>query len=167
MKTTSIRSSGALWAWLPVLLLGSMLAGLGTLTYIAVDDPHFALEPNYYDKAVHWDQARAAERRSDQTGLSVELAPLLASRGVAEVRLELRDRAGQPVPGASVSIEAFPNAYANHVERLTLREVGAGQYVAELRGAVVGLWELRVTALRGAERFHQVLRRDVGKRGAA
>ncbi len=167
MKTTSIRSSGALWAWLPVLLLGSMLAGLGTLTYIAVDDPHFALEPNYYDKAVHWDQARDAARRSREAGFHVELGPLVERGGVATLELSLRDRTNQPVSGASVTVEAFPNAYATRVERLRLREVSPGKYVGELRRAVPGLWELRLSARAAAQRFQQVLRRDVSDGGAA
>jgi len=167
MNSQSTQSSRSLWAWVPAVLLGSMLVGLGVLTYIAVDDPHFALEPNYYDKAVHWDQARAAARRSSETGFQLKVAPLLAADGVAPLELELRDRAGNAVQGAEVTVEAFPNAYANHVQRVTLREVTPGRYRAELRGAVLGLWELRLTATSGGARFEQVLRRDMDKRGAA
>lgn len=167
MNAPSTKSSRHFWAWVPVLLLGSMLAGLGVLTAIAVDDPHFALEPNYYDKAVRWDEARAAARRSSETGLTIELAPLLESSGVAEIQLELRDRDDQLVPGALVEVEAFPNAYASRIERVTLREVAPGRYTGELRRAVHGLWELRVRATSGDARFQQVLRRDMAKRSAA
>lgn len=167
MKSESIRTSGKIWAWVPALLLGSMLTGLGTLTYIAVDDPHFALEPNYYDKAVHWDRARAAAQRSADTGLRVELAPLVERSGVAAIVFTLRDRAQQPVTGATLVLEAFPNAYASRVEHLRLREVSPGKYSAELHGALPGLWELRLTATSAGLHFEQVLRRDVSKGGAA
>ena len=167
MTSEPIRTSGKLWAWVPALLLGSMLSGLGTLTYIALDDPHFALEPNYYDKAVHWDRARAAAQRSRETGLSVEVAPLVEHDGVASIVLELRDREHRPVAGAALLLEAFPNAYANRVERLRLREVSPGTYAGELHGAVPGLWELRLTATSATSHFEQVLRRDVSKGGAA
>ena len=167
MKSESTRNSGSMWAYLPALLLGSMLAGLAVLTYIAVDDPHFALEPNYYDKAVHWDRGRAEARRSRETGFSVELAPLVEHQGVATVELTLRDRASQPVAGANLMVEAFPNAYATRVERVRLREVSPGKYVGELRRAVPGLWELRLNARAGNADFQQIVRRDVTKRGAA
>jgi nitrogen fixation protein FixH len=166
MKPKAIRNSGNVWAWVPVMLLGSLLSGLGVMTYLALDDPHFALESNYYDKAVHWDRARAAARESNATGFSLELAPLLEASGVTEVSLTLRDRDGKPVQGAAVELEAFPNAYASRVARLSLREVAAGKYTAELRGAVLGLWELRVSATSGTAHFQQVLRRDLSKRGA-
>lgn len=167
MKTESIRASGTFWAWVPALLLGSMLSGLGTLAYIALDDPHFALEPNYYDKAVHWDSARAAAQRSRETGFSVELAPLVEHGGVVSIVLELRDRQQHPVAGAELLLEAFPNAYASRVERLRLREVSPGTYAGELRGAVPGLWELRLTATSATTHFEQVVRSDVSKGGAA
>ena len=36
-ETTS--NAGRFWAWLPAGLLGTMFVGLGTLAYIAIDDP--------------------------------------------------------------------------------------------------------------------------------
>lgn len=167
MNSETNQAAGRRWAWAPVLLLGSMLSGLATLTYIAVDDPHFALEPNYYDKAVHWDQARTAAQQSHQTGFRAELAPLLESGGVAELRLQLRDRNGAPVVGATVAVEAFPNAYAARVARTTLREVAPGTYAAQLHGAAPGLWELRLSATSASRHFQQIFRRDITKRGAA
>jgi hypothetical protein len=67
------RTSGAFWAWVPATLLGSMLAGLGIMAYIAVDDPTFALEPDYYDKAVHWDRGQTLLRASEASGLPLVL----------------------------------------------------------------------------------------------
>jgi len=154
----------SLWAWVPVGILGTMFVGLGTLAYIAVDDPHFALEPDYYDKAVHWDRSQALARASAATGLQAEIAPLRRSAdGAVAVRLRLLDRDAKPIVGARVSVEAFPNAFANRIERPTLREVEPGVYAGQLSRGVLGVWELRLTATQGALRFHEVLRRDVGQ----
>ncbi len=163
--TESFRGSKkSLWAWVPVVLLGSMLCGLGALAYIATGDPHFALEPDYYDKAVHWDRARGEQRESDASGVKAELAPLvIGADGRALVRVALVDAARKPLRGARVRIEAFPNAYATRLVRLELRESEPGVYVASLERPIAGLWELRLEAADGGRRFREVLRRDVSK----
>jgi len=167
-ERATATATRSFWAWVPALLLASMLAGLGTLTYIACDDPHFALEPNYYDKAVHWDRSRAAARASAETGFRAVFNPLsTAAEGNVELKLQLSDKQDQPVSGAAVEIEAFPNAFATRIQRLTLRETAPGVYVGELSRATLGLWELRLDVTRGAQRFRQVVRSDVVKGGAA
>lgn len=160
--------SGALWAWVPVLLLGSMFIGLGGATYLAINDPGFALEPNYYDKAVHWDRDQAEARASDALGLQVVLLPLVTSAfGRANVELRIQDGQGLALAGATVQVVAFPNAYASQVQEVVLRESSPGVYTGELAHAVRGLWELRVSASQGSRRFREVLRRDVTKGDAA
>ncbi len=168
MKYIHNSSGPSRWAWVPVGLLSAMFLGLGTLTYIAVNDPHFALEPDYYDKAVHWDRAQALARESASTGLKVTVDPLLrASDGSVALRLSLVDREARPVVGASVAVEAFPNAFASHVERPALSEVAPGVYAGRIPRAVLGVWELRLTATSGALRFQQVMRQDITKGDAA
>jgi nitrogen fixation protein FixH len=157
--------AGTFWAWVPAGLLGSMLLGLGSLAYIAADDPGFALEPNYYDKAVHWDRAQAQARASQALGYRLELTqPLrVAADGRIELTLSLIDRQGRAVTGAEVSAEAFANASASRTQLVVLREISPGTYRAELRQGSTGLWELRCAVTRGVERYQQILRRDVAK----
>ena len=165
----TISNAGRFWAWLPAGLLGTMFIGLGTLAYIAIDDPSFALEPNYYDKAVHWDKSQSEARESNLLGLKLELtAPLrIATNGTVSVQLGVKDRKDLAVAGAEVEIEAFPNAYAGRIEHVTLRETAPGVYTGELARGVLGLWELRVVIKQGALRYRQVLRHDVVKGDAA
>ncbi|RYZ02429.1 MAG: hypothetical protein EOO73_31940 [Myxococcales bacterium] len=157
------KGAGALWAWVPGLLLTSMLTGLGVLVWLAVDDPHFALEPNYYDKAVHWDQARARASTSLALGLATTVSPALykAADGSIDLEVAVDDRTLARFAGAAVELEAFPNAYAAQVQRLTLHEAAPGVYRGKLERGVLGLWELRLKVSRGSERFEQTLRRDV------
>jgi hypothetical protein len=160
---------GAVWAWVPALLLGSMLLGLGVLAYIAIDDPHFALESNYYDKAVHWDRSQSEARDGAALGLQLTLTKPLALAADGKLELEVRIVSGDRalIGPALVELEAFPNAYASRVERVTLSETSPGVYRARLRGHARGLWELRFTVTQGKLRFHQSLRRDVGQKEAA
>lgn len=164
--TTAGRS---VWAWVPAMLLGSMFVGLGSMAYVAIDDPHFALEPDYYDKAVHWDRSQAEQRASATTGLQLQLnGPLVtAADGSVEVEIRVTDRAAAPFPGARVELQAFPNAYAGQVQDLVLRESAPGVYVGRLTRGVLGLWELRIGVVRDAVRFREVRRLDVLKGGAA
>jgi hypothetical protein len=163
--TTGGRSA---WAWVPVLLLGSMFVGLGTMAYVAIDDPHFALEPNYYDKAVHWDRSQAEARASATTGLHLQLAPLVtAGDGGVDIEVHVTGRDTSPFTGAQVELSAFPNAYADRVQKLSLRETAPGVYAGRLRRGVLGLWELRFAVAREALRFGEVRRVDVVKGGAA
>jgi FixH protein len=169
LSTETPSNAGRLWAWVPAMLLGTMLLGLGTLAYIAIDDPHFALEANYYDKAVHWDTARTEARENEVLGLKVVLgAPLVvAADGKLNVAIGVQTRQDLALSGAVVELEAFPNAYASRVQRISLRETAPGAYAGELSQAVRGLWELRVVVKRGSLRYSQVLRLDVTKAGAA
>lgn len=168
-KREAATGSGTFWAWVPAMLLSSMLLGLGTMAYIAIDDPSFALEPNYYDKAVHWDRSQAQARDSEALGLRLTLLqpPSISARGEIELVLSIQDRQGSPVPGATVELEAFPNAYATRIQQVSLHEASPGVYRATLARGVRGLWELRVRVSQGSSLFRQVMRVDVSKGDAA
>lgn len=156
--------TGLFWALVPVVLLGSMVIGLVTLAYVASSDPHFALEPSYYDKAVHWDQAQAEARHSREVGLRLALPERLPITKAGEIELEIRvsDRQAAALFGAEVRVEAFPNAYASQIQNLVLSERAPGVYVGRVARGVVGLWELRVSVQRGTLHYREVIRRDAG-----
>src|SRR5690606_17828420 len=67
------KSSGLGWALAPVLILGGGLLGLGVMTALAMDDPRFALERDYYRKAVEHDAQRAQEARNRELGWELYL----------------------------------------------------------------------------------------------
>lgn len=156
-------SSGQFWALLPVLLLGSMVLGLGAIVVLYVNDPSLALEEDYYKKAVGWDQRQALERSNRALGykLRVEAKPLLRGARAFELQVEPRDRADVPLTQAVVQVEAFPNAQASRIFRGTLRPSGNGQFVVNIPGVRTGLWEFRVALENGKERYTEVFRRDV------
>jgi hypothetical protein len=166
---TNATRSLNLWPWVPVLLLGSMLVGLGGMAYLAINDPGFALEPNYYDKAVHWDQSQAEAAASRALGLQVTFSkPLeLSKSGALELELSIRDRDGASFSGARVELEAFANAHASRIESVLLRETAPGVYSAEIARGSRGLWELRIAVRRGDVRYRDVVRAEVGKGDSA
>lgn len=154
------RRGGLFWALVPVGLLGAALVGLGTLVSIAVRDPGFALEKNYYERAVHWDRQRAQDAVNQRLGYQLDIRLDRGTKGT-EVALGLADRAGRPLPGAVVTVEAFANARSGQRQLLSLTAGPDGRYRAALAGARPGLWEFRVEVLAEGQRFTQVLRADV------
>jgi nitrogen fixation protein FixH len=164
-KWAAFLASGKLWAWGPGLLLATLLGTQLTVLHFVLDDPSFALEPDYYRKAVSWDSQRELERQSQALGWHMDLAaqPAPPARGL-ELRVQLRDAQQGPLAGAAVHVQAFANVRAARVLEAALLETAPGTYTAELPSNVLGLWEFRVEATRGAARFTEVLRQSVSPR---
>jgi hypothetical protein len=144
-----------------------MLLGLGVMATLAIRDPSFAVEADYYQKAVHWDdrQAQAAENQRLAYRLNLPLGVRLDASGRGLLRVEARDAAGRLLGGAKLRAEAFAVAYSAQLSQLELKEVAPGVYEGPITATHSGLWELRFTLQSGSERFTQVLRRDLSLGG--
>jgi hypothetical protein len=138
-----------------------MLLGLGVMATIATRDPGFALERDYYQKAVHYDreiEQRAANAKLAWT-LVTELSP---SDRAGAYALVVRPRhAAGPLVGAIVQVEALRNASASNPIEATLVERSPGEYAATLPLRAGGLWEFRLAVEHRGARFTSVERRDV------
>lgn len=129
--------------------------------FIAKADPAFAVEPDYYRKAVTWDSTMAQQRANASLGWSSSAHLTLATPGTpGTISLQLRDATGAAITDATVSVEAMHNARASQRYEATLAGDASGTYTGALDAHRAGMWELRVTATRGAERFTQSLRVD-------
>jgi nitrogen fixation protein FixH len=159
--STVNTASARFWSLVPAGLLAAMLAGLGAMATIAVRDPGFATEQNYYEKAVHYD--REIAQRTENARLDWKLEASVAAAGPSSaIVLRIHERAG-PVTGARVGLVALRNATSSLVLSTQLSESAPGEYRGSLPLVRGGLWELRVSAERGAERFTQVERRLVAE----
>jgi len=154
------------WAFVPAVLLALMLAGLGTLAAIAADDPGFAIEKDYYQKAVAWDGELEQQAKNLRLGRSVTLDARALPGGRAALVVSVNDANRVPVPGASVEVEAFPNARSGDRQELRLGELAGGRYAGDLKLTRPGLWEFRLTVTRGAERSTHVVRVDLKSQGS-
>jgi len=164
-RWTALRSSGKLWAWAPGVLLTALLGTQLSVLHSVLDDPSFALEPDYYRKAVAWDTRRELERASQALGWHAELDAELGrqARGI-DLRVQLRGGRGEPLTGAALRVQAFANARAARVLEAVLQETAPGTYSAELPSSVLGLWEFRLEATRGSEHFAEAVRQSVSAR---
>jgi nitrogen fixation protein FixH len=161
--------AGLRWALVPVGLLLSSTVGVGWMAAVAARDPNFALEHDYYQKAIHWDQTQAQAASNQRLGYRFVL-PSRVSRdplGKASVELKIVDRSGQPVAGARVTAEAFANAYSDDISRLEFSERAPGIYTAPITARHDGLWEFRVSMDSGSDHATAILRCDLARGGAA
>jgi len=160
---------GKHWAWVPVALLVSSALGVGGMAIVAIRDPHFATEPDYYQKAIRWDQTQAQAAENQRLGYEFALPAAIAfdAHGHATLELHVKDHSGQPVTGARLSAEAFANAYSGEMTQLVFSERAPGSYVAEFTARHPGVWVFRVGADSDHQHFTAVLRSVLQRDGAA
>ncbi|HET9954413.1 MAG TPA: FixH family protein [Polyangiaceae bacterium] len=145
---------GLFWALFPVGLLGSMVTGLLVMASIASRDPSFALEQDYYAKAVHYDDEVAQRGRNQALGWRANAEEVQPSR----VILSLSDGQGTPIAGAVLRVEAIENAHASRRHSAAVTALDGGRYQLEMPNGARGIWELRISANRGTELFTQSIR---------
>ncbi|HEY0464853.1 MAG TPA: FixH family protein [Polyangiaceae bacterium] len=156
------------WALVPIALLVTSAVGVGTMAIVAARDPHFATEPDYYQKAIRWDQTQAQAATNQRLGYTMTMPASLKldERGHATVALTLSDSFGRKVHGAQLVGKAFANAYSGQVVSLAFSEQSPGEYRAETSVRHAGLWVFEVTGDAGTEHFTANLRADLTPGGA-
>ena len=154
-NTDAPRLSRA-WVW-PLAVVGMLSVSMTVcaITVIAaVGDPSYAIEDDYYQKAVDWDHSREVELASKDLGWRSD-ATLTTSDGVLTVALN--DGDGSPVSAASVRALVFHHARRGDAQDLVLRSQGDGRYTAMLNRPREGQWQVRIRASRGRDRFVRTL----------
>lgn len=145
---------GMQWPIGIALVLALTVASNVWMAIVASSDEAFAVEPDYYRKAVHFDDEMALRAESARLGWSVQPELRLGSPSApGTLTVVVRDAAGAPVNGATVELLAMHNARASHQLAATLAFAGDGRYEAPLAAERPGEWELRLTVTRGGERF--------------
>lgn len=145
--------------WFPYMLVGLLMISVGSNVYLfirATNDPSFAVEPNYYDKAVRWDETQEVRAKSEALGWHAELRAEPSS-----LELILSDAFGRPVVGAEVEVVAFHNARANERIRAELVEQEEGRYLLVRAFPRPGLWEYRLAAVRDEDTFVHVTQQEL------
>jgi uncharacterized GH25 family protein len=155
-----MSKSGRGWPIAIVVILAlSVSANVGVMLLVQ-DDPSFAVEPDYYRKAVAWDGEMAQQARNDSTGWRLESQVGAMTGAGAPVRVRLVDSQGQPITGATVRMDALYNARAGEIHGALL-VADADGYVATIPAAHAGAWELRFDVQWQGTRFTRVHRVDV------
>ncbi len=147
------------WTW-PAAIIGLILFGMtmtfGLLFASRVDGGPEVI-PGYYDKAVAWDEIAATRAASRALGWTVDVEHAENST----LQLELLDRNGEPVPDAQGTLTLTRPHEATFSEVIPFRVDASGtatDLTVSAHGA--GLWDVRIDAMRGSDRFIHELRRE-------
>lgn len=154
---------GRYWPWAVGLVLGVTMAGNIWVMRLAGADDSFAIEPDYYQKAVDWDSTMAQASRSTALGWHLDARLGAPVGGVSQLMVSLQAADSTPVDGAAIRVEATHNARAAQILAAELVPAGPGRYQTDLASARLGRWELRFDVRRGPEHFTTTVRLDTSR----
>ena len=150
------RWAAIVWPGLVIGLLAMQVLMCLIAFSFATGDPSHAIEPDYYKKALNWDQTQAQKRAMAALGWSVAVSQVeLRPTGERVLRFALHDKRGAAVSGATVTADYFHHARANQRETLSTTAVADGEYDAAIRMDRVGIWEFRITARLAGETWSE------------
>ena len=159
----SERRSRVFWISVVFALLGGQIVLISTMAYVAASDNSFSIEPDYYQKGLHWDRTAAQLHKNAELGwsLKLEVGDQASAAGERQFTCRLTDKARQPLAGATIDLVAFSHARGNERLLFTLTPRGAGEYETKMRFSRFGVWEFRFVVHRGPETFTQTVVRQV------
>ncbi len=142
----------------PAVIIGALalhvVVSLVTV-WIATSNPSYAVEEDYYQKALHWDDKRAQDGRNTVLGwqIAFDVNRTEVIGEPATLELEVTDASGRPLSRATVTVETFHNTRAGEI--LTARMVTGddGRCSAPLPIKRTGVWEFRFIVDHGTDRF--------------
>lgn len=137
----------------PLGVVGALGVSLSvcTITVIAAtSDKSFAIEDDYYAKAVAWDDTAAQRVRNEELGWNANIAVFESG----EIRVELLDAVGQPISDAHLSALAFHHADRRAAVEILLAESHEpGVYRGSVDTPRAGVWQVRARARARGETF--------------
>lgn len=148
------------WKWLKwpggiiIMLSAGVLMNI-IMVIMAVNNPSWALEENYYEKGLNWDAKLKQDKLNRELGWKPELSLTLKDKTsmTATFCATLRGKKQEMITKAIVSLNAFANVRAGDRQKPQLKETKPGVYCAPLKLHRLGLWEFRLVVHRGKHRF--------------
>lgn len=130
-------------------LLGGHVVFIMTAITLATGDRSFAVVPEYYQKAVDYDQRKAALQESRALGWLVALQPdeTIDAVGQRGVKVRITDRQGNPLSNLTLKIDCYHLSRASDALSLELSEIAPGEYEGQARMAKEGFWSFELTAV--------------------
>lgn len=129
------------WKWMPATVLGATVIFAVWRVMVAVDDPHFGVVSNAYEKGGQWDAQQAELTASRALGWDVALTTGGAkAQGDSASYLQIAGPDGVALEGLSGEVHAFHNGYPTQVYHATLVAGEPGRYTFDLPLRRSGQW---------------------------
>lgn len=144
------------WPGLVVCILGISFTFAGVTMYVAMTDPSFSVEPDYYQKALDWDQTARQRELNEQLAwaAAISVGDAHGPLNLRDLTMTLTDDQGDAIENARVTLHAFHHARRNESLDATLEAGdGAGVYSASMPIKRDGLWEFRLVVDHDGRRF--------------
>jgi len=152
-----------LWPILLTSLIGIHIVSVVVMVIIATHDRSFAIEPDWYQKGLHYEQTAQQQRENNRLSWSVKLDVGQPSSGSnrRSVTCMVLDRAGKSVEHATIDLVTFAHLRASNRKSSVLLPRDGGGYGASLAFEDPGVWEFRLVIARGGETFTQIVKREI------
>ena len=152
------------WALVPVVLIAGTITFAAFAVRLAMNDRQAnAVEPDYYRKAVAWDDWKRQQAQNGALGWvvtpSFEASPVDPRR--PRLRLDVADKHAVPIEGATVRAQVVPIRDPDARIDVQLVADPAGGYVADVPLRVGGQWEARVEVDWKGKHYADRFRRQV------
>jgi nitrogen fixation protein FixH len=122
-----------------------VVVSLGSFTGLVTD--------HSYAKGLAYNHVLADARAQAALGWRVAIAFEPTAPGAGRLVVEVADGTGRPLAPARLDGRLVRPAAARADVALDLRPAGVGRWTADIAPPAPGLWEVRVTATRGADRL--------------
>jgi hypothetical protein len=143
----------------PAILLGVSVSGWLWMVSMAVNDPGFSVESDYYKKGAHFDDEIQRRANNERLAWKVSAVEVRSEPGHSgRIALQISDESGSPLGDLRLSAEAFPVARGGDLRQLAFVALGDGRYEARLERVRPGLWTVRLHAQKVEVSFTHELR---------
>ena len=158
----TIRKKGWQWPMMIVFLLAIPVVAHMYLLWKVTHDSAFAIEKDYYKKALSWDATMAQTRANTALGWHATVTPQPTATGV-DVAVVLDDAQGQRVAPTAVHVDGFFLGRSSDQQAQDATLGADGRWHAVLPLPHAGLHEFRLTVKRGTDTFTSTHRLDVAR----
>ncbi|MEM6673548.1 MAG: FixH family protein [Planctomycetota bacterium] len=150
----------------PLIIVGMLLTHVSAMMLavkIASGDTGHAVLPDYYQRAVAWDDLQAEARASARLGWTASVTPsvLTDERGRREIRVVLHDRFGAAVEGAALTARTWHLAVGDPIDVAFQASAEPGVYVGRAAMERPGRWHVDLVADQGPSRFVETSELDL------
>ena len=142
------------WKYVVIGLLGLNVAIVAVTVILAGNEDRATPEPDYYAKAMHWDDHRRQLSRNRDLGWKISWDGIeFSPSGDRVVRVGVKDAKGEAIVDATVSVIIYHNAASNSRLAGTALAESPGSYKVQLPAPRGGAWTVRAEISRGAEKY--------------